>query len=287
MVDIDRIHVLMNKTQMYSKKVPVDVADEVNKGFTEFLKTECSLEHRLDDVTAAGVIGTLHWYDSKLEIPDKADLKQEDIPVQRNVRILEIRRYDRSAGQDNRMTVIISTNYKEFEKVLTKTADFYDALGYKHHNFGKSGKKPKDMLYGAGRINQDPLHVLMSKTQMYSKNVAVEVADEVSKGFAEFLKKDGGLEQEPDAAVVDCVGAFQEYTSKPEDIPEQRNLRILEIRKYSRETGQDNRIAIIISTNCKELENASSKVASFYSSMGYGQLGNPGSKHSWDKDTKF
>ena len=98
MVDIDRIHVLMSKTRVYSKKVPIEVADEVSKGFTEFLKKECDLEHTLDDVTAAGIIGTLHWYDAKLDIPDKADLKQEDIPVQRNVRILEIRRYDRKQG---------------------------------------------------------------------------------------------------------------------------------------------------------------------------------------------
>jgi hypothetical protein len=139
MVDIDRIHVLMSKTQMYSKKVPIEVADEVSKGFTEFLKKECDLEHTLDDVTAAGIIGTLHWYDAKLDIPDKADLKQEDIPVQRNVRILEIRKYSRETGQDNRIAIIISTNYKEFEKASKNVASFYNSMGYEQ--LGKPGSK--------------------------------------------------------------------------------------------------------------------------------------------------
>lgn len=128
-------HVLMTKTQMYSKKVPIEVADEVSKGFTEFLKKECDLEHTLDDINAAGIIGTLHWYDAKLDIPDKADLKAEDIPVQRNVRILEIRRYDRKQGQDNRIAIIISTNCKEFEKVSKNIASFYSSMGYEP--FGK------------------------------------------------------------------------------------------------------------------------------------------------------
>jgi hypothetical protein len=122
--------VIMYRTTVHSKEIPRSEADEVTKDFKEFLAKKYWMDAKANDLTAALLIGTFHWYDAKPVFPD---LKPEDLPKQSNLKILEIRRYDSAANKDNRAIFVLSTNQTEIEKAIEGIASFYTEKGYELH----------------------------------------------------------------------------------------------------------------------------------------------------------
>jgi len=128
--EIQRKSVMINNgTMVHTKKCSRDEAYALESDFSENLK-QYGLEARNVDIGAASSIGTMHWYTSKLSLPDKKGATPADIPKQSNLKVFEIRKYDSSEGRENRLTVIMSTEQNEVCRVLEGMTKFYENNGY-------------------------------------------------------------------------------------------------------------------------------------------------------------
>ena len=125
-----KITIIMTKTLVHSGRASRAEADEVNTGLNRILGTDYGLEYKGSDITAATLIGTFHWYSSKLYVPEKEDLKPSDIPKHSDLKVLEIRRHDADKGNDNRATFIMGTDEDELKAVTEGVSAFYKAKGY-------------------------------------------------------------------------------------------------------------------------------------------------------------
>jgi len=136
------------------------------------------------------------------------------------------------------------------------------------------------------KLNQarKELLVLANKSITVSKKTDSACADEISQLFNQCLGKLFFEHEYDDLSACSAIGTMHWYRSKSRTL-----FKFLEIRKYDKEAQQDTRVLLVIGTDREEIKNISDRVVSFYKGKGYEMLGlgNPGSKHSWDKDTKF
>jgi hypothetical protein len=135
---IDRVRkentTILYRTTIHSKEASRAEADKTTQDFREFLEKTHGMDPKANDITAALFIGTFHWYDAKPVFPD---LKPADLPRQRDLKVLEVRKYDPSAQRDGRAIFVMSIDKAEIEKTILGIASFYTGKGYElHQSFG-------------------------------------------------------------------------------------------------------------------------------------------------------